>query len=389
MAKEKEESAAIVSKNEYQEDLEAAVAFEVSRIMKEEPFRVNKKYTHITIPEFRPNEWKDRLDWELEEIRRCKDGYDGMPGRYYFQFHHTSIKHKTRGKIRPDFRATQMGWANFKDKVINTPGKGVVQVKRRQVGMSWDMATDNIYDCQFHNEFDIGMNSKSEKDSQNLFLKHKYIHRNQTPFLRAFVHIDKRDAMTFGRWLEKEKKWIGTQSSIISVAPTPTGHAGNQYRKLVCDEVGETEIIPLWSNAEDTIMQDGIRVGTPFLFGTMGDTATVGKGLMEFWKNHKAYDLEQFAFWGYNCLILDELGNDNIEESVRWIIYQRKKREEGSSFALKKFMQKYPLNEADAFLDASGSGVGDPIILGRQRLALFDNPPKKQTGFMRDRKSVV
>lgn len=383
MAAEKEELVAIIPKNEYKPELEIEVALHTARVNAMKPFKVDKKYKHIVIPEFKKNEWRERENWEMEEIRRCREGYDGMPGRYYYFFNHARIKHKKRRMIRPDFRATQMFWAMTKDRISKSPGKGLVMIKRRQVGMSWDMAADNIYDCQFNNEFDIGMNSKSEKDSYELFDKHKYIHRNQSPFLRGFVHIDKRDAMKFGKWMEKTKKWKGTQSSVISVAPTANGHASKQYIKLVIDEAGEHDVLPLWGNAEDCIMQDGIRVGIPYIFGTVGDAATVGQGIMEFWKNHKVYDFEQFAFWGYNCLIVDEFGNDDIEESIRWIIYTRHKKEKGSTHLLKKFIQKYPLNEEDAFLDASGSGVGDPLLLTKQKLWLFDNPPIRMVGYMR------
>lgn len=383
MSREKEESPIIIPRNDYNPELEIEVALHVSRINAMNPFRVDKKYSRIVIPEFKKNEWREQLDWELEEIRRCREGYDGMPGRYYYFFNHASIKHKKKGKMRPDFRATQMFWAKTKERVRKTVGRGIVMIKRRQVGMSWDMAVDNVYDCQFNHEFEIGMNSKTERDSQAFFSKHKYVHRNQSPFLRSFIHIDKRDAMVFGRWMAKEKKFKGTMSSIVSVAPTATGHAGNQYIKLVIDEAGEHDVIALWANAEDCISQDEVRVGTPYIFGTVGDSATVGQGLMEFWKNHKTYDLEQFAFWGYNCLLVDELGNDDIENSVRWIIYRRKQKEAGSSLLLKKYIQKYPLTEVDAFLDASGSGVGDPLLLGKQRLYLHDNPPLQMVGFMR------
>lgn len=385
---DKDEKVAIIPRAEYRDDLETEVNFQLARINASHPFRVTKKYDRIVIPDFKPHEKRERLDWELEEIRRCIHGHDGMPGRYYYFFNHVKIKHKKKGIIRPDFRTTQMLWAKTKERIMNTPGTGIVMIKRRQVGMSWDMSADNIYDAQFNHQWDIGMNSKSEADSRKLFLKHKFIHRTQSPFLRAMVHIDRRDAMVFGRWVEKQKKNLGTMSTITSVAPTPTAHAGNQYRKLVIDEAGELDLVAIWSNAEDTLMQDGVLVCTPFIFGTMGDTDTVGQGLMEFWKNHKVYGLEQFAFWGYNCLIIDELGNDDIENSLRWIIYERKRREGGATRIYKKFLQKYPITEEDAFLSISGVGVGDPILLGRQRLYLFDNPPIRFVGNMRPKLGV-
>lgn len=387
MAEEKE-LVAIVPKNEYQPDLEAEVAIHLARVQAMNPFMVTKKLERIVIPEFKANERRDQLDWEMQQIKNCIDGVDVpgvgyVPGRYWFFYQFVNIKHKSRGKIRPDFRSKQLEWNKVKERISQTPGAGIVQYKRRQIGLSWDMAADNIYDCTFKNDFDIGMNSKSETDSRNFFTKHKYIHRNLPQFLRAHVSTDRRDAMFFGEWNKKSQQYIGTQSSIISVAPTPAGHAGNQYRKLVMDEAGETEIIPIWANAEDCIMQDGIRVGQPYIFGTVGDTNKVGRDLLEFWKNHDKYGLEQYAFHGYDCLLVDEFGNNNLAESIRYIIYARKQKEGGSQYIYNKFLQKYPLNEADAFLDASGGGVGDTIKLGKQRLHLFDNPPVRITGWMR------
>jgi len=384
MSKDKDDKFSIISKNDYIEELEAKVQYETARVMATNPFMVNKKYTHIEIPEF-GDDHRARLDWELEEIRRCREGYDGMPGRYYFYFNHCWIRHKTRGKIRPDFRATQMDFARVKQEVLDTPGEGLVNIKRRQIGASWDFSADNVYDATFHKEYEIGMNSKSETDSRNLFSKHKYIHRNVSPFLRAYVHIDRRDAMVFGRWVESQKKHIGNMSSIISVAPTPTGHAGNAYAKLVIDEAGEQEeLMSLWSNAEECLMDnDGSRVGTPFIFGTMGETGKAGKGLMEFWTKAHLYGLRRYALWGFSCMHLDSFGNDMIEEGIRSIIYERRRKEGMSSIVYNKFRQKWPITEEDAFLIVNGVGVGNPITRSNRYKELQDNPPLQVKGWMR------
>lgn len=384
MAKEEEEKAGIIPKADYDERLETEVAYHVARINAGNPFRVTKKYSHIEIPDFGSKDYSDKRNWEMEEIRRCLEGYDGMVGRYYFYFNHARIKHKSRGKIRPDFRATQMHFSAAKDRIIKTPGKGLVMIKRRQVGMSWDFSGDNIYDATFNNDFDIGMSSKSENDSRNLFVKHKYIHRNLQPFLKAKVSIDRRDAMIFSEYDKKTNKTTGTGSSIISVAPTPTSHAGNQYRKLVLDESGEVvDLMPMWANAEDTLMQETERVGTPFIFGTMGDVDRAGAGLMEFWLKNDLYNLERYPIWGYNCLLMDDLGNDDIEESVRWILYTRKRKEGGSQIIYNKFVQKYPLDEDDAFLNVNGSGVGNPQLLQKQFKKLTEYPAQQVCGWMR------
>lgn len=379
-----EEHLKIVTKNEYRDDLEEEVAFHTTRVLATKPFKVNRKYTHIEIPEFDKADRKGRLDFEMREIDRCVNGYDGMTGNYYFLFNHTHIKDKARGRIRPDFRTTQMQFAALVDRIYKTPGRGLVNVKRRQIGMSWNFAIDNIYRCTFNNNFDIGMNSKSLLDGQQLFYKHKYIHRGCTPFLRAFVNTDRRDAMVFHKWIKSEQRWKGTGSSIVSVAPTPTGHAGSAYRALSIDEAGEQlDLMPLWSNAEECLMSpSGFRIGTPFIFGTMGDTFTAGKGLQEFWKNAEAYNLERSFLAGFNCAILDPFGNDNIEESIRSIIYERKSREGLSKVIYAKYRQKWPIVIEDAFLVAGGSGIGNPITLSKHYNKLINNPPVTHKGRM-------
>lgn len=387
MSKEKEESLSIIRKNDYRDDLEDEVAMHVHRIMNNpvyKPFKTTKKYTHIEIPEFEPGDKRARLDWQMREIERSRNGYDGMTGNYYWFFNHTWIKHKTRGKIRPDFRATQMHFAKVVDEVINKKGWGLVNVKRRQIGMSTNFAAEHIYRCSFNRDWDIGMSSKSLIDGQNLFSKHKYVHRNCSPFMRAFVNTDRRDAMIFSKWIKSEQTWKGTGSSIISVAPTTTGHAGNAYRVLTLDEVGETDdIMGIWSNAEETLMDaDGTRVGTPIMFGTMGDSTTVGKGLIEFWTNADQYRLVRHFLGGYSCALVDALGNDDVEESVRSIVYERKRRESLSKVIYSKYLQKWPLSIEDAFLPPSGAGVGSPILLNKQYVKLMDNPPLAHKGRM-------
>jgi hypothetical protein len=791
MSKEFEESLAIIRPGDYIEELEQAVKLETARIEALGVPRVEKKYKYTEIPDF-GDDLTAKKAWELEEFYKCKDGDGGIPGKYYYYLNHTKIKNKAKGKIRPEFRTMDLEWFKFLAKIEKDTGKGIVCVKRRQIGMSIKAAVDMVHDCSFNRDFDIGMNSKTEADSRALFSKVKYCYRNQSDFLRASTSTDRRDALFFARYGKDSfgNKTIigGTQSSIISVAPVPTAHAGNMYKKLIMDEAGEcfspyfrvlmydgsvkeikdisigeyvmghdstprlvTNVIdgddemyevegrrgvkftcnsrhklalfhshkgyceltpleylamepkeqryyqlkqtgveyekkdyffdPYWmglwlgdgskdkaeivsidkeildylknespiihnldygvyeipdrnglttvnlkslpvrleviekdgrvekfknvnqlcdyynvsydsyaqirglqtppvekphrgrgytkiaehvseirdsyinpttelkklslyhnkhipdcymktsredrlkllaglidsdgykdsrkdryeitlslrrlaedvhelvkslgfsstfilkkgkmkrkdgtvyeydcyrvsidgndlnkiptrlerktvkaesvkrkgrrdplktgfkitpvgrgkyvgfslkdnplflghdylihhncqeleaiyANAEDCLIQDGVRCGTIIIFGTMGETDKAGKGLMQFWKNHKMYDLEQFPFWGYHELIMDEFGNDRIEESVRTIIYNRRKREGGSTKIYQKFIQKYPLHEQDAFLSVGGYGIGNPLIIGQQELNLLSEAPQRTVGKM-------
>lgn len=392
---EKDERVGIIPESERIAELESEVAFHLARALNGNPkskefwrpsLKVEKKYQHIVYPDFKPTETRERVEWEMEEIRRCVQGYDGLPGKYYYYFNHVWIKDKAKGKIRPEFRAADLDWFKFLESLA--PGKGAVCIKRRQVGMSWKAAVDVLYDCTFKRDFEVGMNSKTETDSRNLFKKVKYIHRSVPDFLRPVATAtDRRDAMDFSKIVKDKfgnKTRIGTQSSIISVAPTPTSHAGNQYGKLIMDESGEVEqLMEIWANAEDCLMRETQRTGVPIIFGTVGDVDKQGKGIIEFWKRHDLYDLERFAFWGYNALIMDEYGNDDLENSIRWIVYTRKKKEAAADVIYNKFKQKYPLNETDAFLSVSGAGVGHRINLEKRYQQLIESPPQKEKGSMR------
>jgi hypothetical protein len=389
MSKEKEEVIVKIRPGDYVEELEHKVKLEVARITALGlPPKRTTKYQYTERPEFKGDK-KAQAEWELREIDRCINGYDGLPGRYYYYLNHCFIKNKKKGKMRPDFRTMDLEWFKFLEATEKErPVKGIVCIKRRQVGMSWKAAVDMVWSATFNHDYEIGMNSKTETDSRNLFSKVKYIYRHQSDFLRAATSTDRRDAMEFVIY-DKDamgNKIVtgGTGSTIVSVAPVPTGHAGNQYRKIILDEAGETiELESIWSNAEDCIVQDGERTGIPIFFGTMGETSKAGRGLMEFWNNADLYDLKQFPFFGYHELIMDEFGNDDIEESVRFILYKRKKLEAGSPKVYNKYIQKYPLTAQDAFLSVSGAGVGNPIIIGQQELNLYDPSYERRVGKMK------
>jgi hypothetical protein len=188
-------------------------------------------------------------------------------------------------------------------------------------------------------------------------------------------------------WHEKDdmgnRTKKGNQSWILSVAPTENAHEGNAYGKLIMDEAGKYDVMGMWQYAEDCLMLNTRRVGMPLVFGTVGDITKEGRGLMEMWKNNDAYKMKRFGLWGYNGLITDQYGNDMIEDAVRWIIYERYRKQSATKRVREAFIQKYPLEERDAFNQVSGGGVGDIKLINEQIINLMTNPPKKVTGWMR------
>lgn len=390
MAKEQEENLAIIRPRDYIDELEVQVMLEYERVMTSQQGvykKREKKYRYTEHPDF-GNDKKAKFDWEMGEIHKCIYGDGDLPGEYYYYLNHTKIKSKVKGKINPEFRTTDLEWFKFREEVKKNTGEGIVSIKRRQVGMTTKAAASVIHSCTFNRDYDIGTNSKSEADSRNFFSRIKYCYREQSDFLRAKTDTDRRDALVFVEYGKDQygNKIVtgGTGSSVISVAPTDTGHSGNSYKELIIDESGEiVNLEALLSNAEDCIIQDGVRTGLLTMFGTMGNSDTTGKGLMTFWKDHKIHNLRRWAFWGYNELIMDEIGNDDILESIRSILYRRKKLESSSAKIYNKFIQKYPFSEEEAFLSVNGYGVGNPLIIGKQLINLLNTPPEARVGRMK------
>src|SRR5690606_29382537 len=247
MAKQQEENLAIVRPGDYVEELEEKVMLEYNRIMASGqgvfPKR-EKKYKYTEHPDF-GTDIKAKFDWEYNELQKCLHGDGDIPGKYYYYLNHTFVKSKAKGKIRPEFRTTDLEWFKFLEDVERTVGEGIVCIKRRQVGMTTKAAAHMVYNAQFNLDWEIGMNSKSEADSQNFLSRVKYCYRNQSDFLRAKTSTDRRDVLEF---VEYGKDAFGNKivtggsgSKITCVSPSPVAHAGNSYRELIIDEGGEVE----------------------------------------------------------------------------------------------------------------------------------------------------
>jgi hypothetical protein len=383
----KEEDIGIIPSNEWKPELEKDVAFYLAKAKSEENLYFTKRYT----PNKYPEKFKDKreeFEFQVEEIRRLRDGYDGLCGKGYGWLHYAKLRDPERGKISPTFRAKQEQYFRKVETLQKKKGTGIIGFKRRRFGFSSMLSWDCEHDCMLTPFFQIGMNSKTETDSRNLFKHVKFIHQNLPEWLRPRATAsDRRDFMSYA-WHEKDangnKITKGLQSWINVTSPVPSAHEGQAYSKLYIDEAGKIEeLLSIWAVAEDCLRLNTRRVGLPILMGTVGDIDRDGKGLMELYKNADAYDLERFPVMGYNGLICDEFGNDMLEEAIRWIVYTRDKLKSTSLKNQQAFIQKYPLLERDAFNQVTGGGVGNIQNINDQIIHLMTEPPQKVTGWMR------
>lgn len=325
--------------------------------------------------------------WALTQIERCKNGHNGMCGKMYFYYNFCYIQQVGR-KIRPEFRVVDNEWFKLVEACQKSKEWGIICVKRRRVGASWKEAADVLHDCIFNTHFIVGMNSKTERDSFSLFAKVKFLYEHLPQFLRVpSTKSNTKQAIDFSYMKRDEngnKQTAGNFSSITAVAPTDSAFEGWMLSKWICDEAGKLKnLATMWQYTEDCLMQETRRVGIPILFGTAGDITEDGKDLEYMWRNSAQYKLKKFFFSGWMGLMCDELGNDDKENAIRWIVYERHRREGLRQAELKTFIQKYPLTVPEAFTVNTASGVGDIVKIKAQQQSLREAPAKVTRGRFR------
>lgn len=387
MSKVKEEIPGIIPANEFKPELEKLVAYYTAKAKSETNLYFTKHHTR-NIPPARFKDKREELEYQIEEIRRIQEGYDGLCGKGYGWINYAQLRDPEKGKIFPTFRAKQEQYFQKIEALRRNPGRGIIGYKRRRFGFSSMLAWDSEHDCSTIPFYQIGMNSKTEASSRGLFKHVKFIHQNLPDWLRVKATAsDRRDFMHYA-WHEKDvngnKITKGMQSWINVVAPTDTAHEGEAYGKLYIDEGGKiVNLMNIWATGEDCLRLNTRRVGIPIIMGTVGDIDKDGKGLMELYLNSDAYDLDRFPVMGYHGLICDEFGNDMFEEAVRWIVYERERTKSASMKVRQTFHQKYPLEDKDAFNQVRSGGVGDIQKINDQILNLMTNPPLRSLGQMR------
>lgn len=355
--------------------------------MAPKPRKVSKIiHSPVTIEDFKNP--TDQLMWELEEIRRCKEGHDGMSPKMYFYFNYAHQINVTDGKIRPNYRVAQDEFFDYIWEQQQSKEYGGVCVKRRRWGASWVFAADVLWDVLFIPFFRVGMNSKTELDSIELFRKVKFIYDNLPDFLRVKTTAgNAKMNMDFSYYIKDEKGnriRRGNQSEIIVKAPVPTAFEGQMFGKWVCDEAGKIKDLPqMWSYTEDCLKQETTRPGVPFLFGTSGDIGKEGIGLRNMWKHADAHKLRRYFLGGWSGLMTDIYGNDMMEDAIRWIVYERKRMESLGPKLYNDFLQKYPLTIEEAFSIADTGGIGNVILINKQLQNLVENPVKEMRGIFK------
>ena len=327
--------------------------------------------------------------WRTEELRRIKQGHFNMSPKMYFWYNYCKIWDIENDSIfRPEFRVAQQEW--FKAIEIAQASKefGLICVKRRRFGASWMIAADVLHDCITSGLFKVGMTSKSEEDAKELFKKVKFLYDNLPEWMKPNTSAGNTQTSMLFAWKEKSEtgnwKTFGLQSEIIVKPPTETSWEGYAMRKWIADEAPKTKGLRGLFSMSNEIMKKGFRrVGTPVIFGTSGDVGKESKDFKEMWYNADIHKLNKFFLGGWMAIdgLVDEFGNDEKEEAIRCIVYERKRREGLSTKEYNDFLQQYPLTVQEAFTSNETSGLGNQIKLNQQINSLIENPPVTKKGY--------
>lgn len=349
-----------------------------------------KEYKRIKIPEVFESD-EAEIAFQLEQIKRCKKGWDGMCGKQYFYFNFCKITSNRGGSIYPEYRVADEIWF----KVIEScrvgeinEGKGVICVKRRRAGFSWKAAADALHDALFSKDVEVGMNSKTEEDGIQLFKKVKYIFDRLPDFLKMPAQGgNTRESIFFAR-KEKDKygnaKLSGNMSTVYCVPPTDSAYEGRRLNKWICDESGKLKNLKtLWVLTEDCLNDEKGRSGVPILFGTAGDMDKVSMGLKDLWISNDIYDLVRFFMPGWAGKEVDACGNDKIELQVRRIVDRRRKLLRSGSREYFEEIQKQPLTVSEALQSKVVGGVGNIKNIKEQITRLEKNPVIGKKGLFR------
>jgi hypothetical protein len=351
-------------------------------------YPVNKvKHERVKIPVFQTV--AEKKAFVKEERRRCVQGHNGMCGKMYFFFNYCKMENLKHGKISPEYREADNQWFAFLEACQKSRDWGIICVKRRRVGMSWKAAADVVHDCIFGKNKHVGMNSKTEVDSHLLLLKVKFILDSLPEWFQIPVSGLSKSHVRFSYFITnpntRKKDEKGNLCDIWVVAPTDNAYEGRMLNKWVSDEAGKIKNLrTMWTYTEDCLMQETRREGMPIIFGTSGDVSAEGKDLKEMWKDAPIYKLKRFFFAGWHGLNVDEFGNDNKEECIRFIIYKRAELAKATDESLLNvFIQKYPLCIADAFNYTNSGGIGYRERIQTHQNSLMENPAECKRGYFR------
>lgn len=311
-------------------------------------------------------------EWVTTQLDRIKNGYDvcgqHITGDMYFFLNFYKLIDKNTKKYKYptflDFQADFCKWVEEARRIH----KGLVCVKRRQVGFTELLASIIIRELWFNDASQILMATDGADQIKPLIKNtSNFINElNQTP-IRKNLRIDTPTFKKLGYQLRGENFWRGQSSELHARNFTKGNHmvaVGMTPSMVVVDEAGKASgLIDFYEYVRPSITNmEGLMTGLPIIFGATGEMEKSKDLKLMFYEPEK-YNMLSFEYEGettktgyfvegWRMRVLDENGNSNKELGIKSILEDRENvKSNNDERALLSAISQYPLIPKEAFLD--------------------------------------
>lgn len=312
-------------------------------------------------------------EWVNTQLERIKNGYtvggQHITGDMYFWLNFYKLVDKNTKKYKhPKFLDFQTDFCN-QTQLARELHKGLVCVKRRQVGFTELLAAMIIRELWFNDAPTIIMATDGEKQIEPLI-------RNTTNFinilnqsiLRKNLRVNTPKFKKMGYQRSGEDTWRGQTGELHALNFTKGNYmvsVGKVPSMLVIDEAGKANgLIDFYEYVRPSITDDfsGVMTGLPIIFGATGEMEKSKDLKLMFYEPEK-YNMLSFEYEGesrktgyfvegWRLKHLDKDGNSDKEKGIAIVMEDREKvKSNADERALLSAISQFPLTPAEAFLD--------------------------------------
>lgn len=319
----------------------------------------------------------DWWDYWGEEIRRCIEGYEGLPGRYYFMLKFCKIKDLERGWMEPwylDFQHELIERIEYNDaRGVNTGVK-----KGRRKGYSY-IAIEAIlmYDLIFNSGIEctwgVGDEETLIASRTNILDCMNQVH----PFFYLNTLQDTKSVMQFG-WMDKLNGRDIAKGSLnnlyMELMSMNTGvFKGKAIRRSIFEEIGKFKNLKQsFNDTKDGWRKGSRQIGTALLGGTGGAVDKGSRDFMYMVENAEEFNIDWFfipAVKGYYPYV-SNIGISDVPAATKhWEQEEAALKAKTNKRSLYDFYQNNPMKDEHIFL-ALGSGIFNQVLLENAEKAL-------------------
>ena len=311
-------------------------------------------------------------EWVKTQLDRIKNGYSvggqHITGDMYFFLNFYKLVDKSKKKYKhPRFIDFQAEFCSIVEKA-RKENKGIVCVKRRQVGLTELTSSIIVREFWFNDASQIVMLTDGENQIKPLIKNtSNFINELQQTMFNKNLRVNTPKFKKLGYQLAGEDVWRGQSSELHARNFTKGNHmvtVGMTPSMAVFDEAGKAEgLIDTYEYLRPSITDmEGVMTGLPIVFGATGEMEKSMDLRIMFYEPQK-YNMLSFTYEsekdevgyfieGWKSRVLDENGNSLKEEGIEQINKDREKvKSNRDERALLSSISQYPLTPSEAFLD--------------------------------------